>query len=355
MRPGEQPAGGGPVPSWPNPYQQPGYRQPNPYEGPPSAETPATPYGGTSAYPPAAPPGPPVPGLGPAGGGDDGGDGGGREGGIGRVALGIVTGVAVLSAAVVGGVIVLRDGGGGTPSAGGTPSPGETPGTDGETYSPDGPDDPRRGILRIPDPVVAPDWQVQTSENRHNAFDVPPDDWTIGREGVYVGYEDDRPGAEEAGDPLVAMAAVAIYKEGWCDEAGGASERAMAGSKGGQGATGTAEAAHNEAVNWARAAYDQRELGTLDVSEAEPFESDHGISGHVVRATVTGVPEDPDNPEPCGVTDGKVVAFSYLDLDSNLATWVVVADAGVPDELDDATIDRMLHSLRPYPVEEEQG
>ncbi|WP_190232878.1 hypothetical protein [Streptomyces avicenniae] len=352
MGPGEQQHGGGPTPSWPNPYQQPGYQQPNPYQQPPEPYTPpqmpvpGPGAGGGAGWEPPGPPSPP-----PAGG--PGGDGGRRGR---RTAVAVVASVAAVAALAVAGVYALGgDDGGREPTADGsgastpegTPSDGSSDGPAPErSYAPD---DPRQGVPRVPDPVVAPDWQVQTSENRGNAFDVPPDDWQIGAEDRYVGFADDRPDAEEPGAPLVTMTAVATYLDGWCPEADGSSDRAKVGTKGAQGATGTAEAAENEAVNWVLAGYDQAQEGTLDVSEAEPFESDHGLSGHVVRATVTDVPDDPENA--CGTTDGKAVAFTYVNARNDLATWVVVADAGVPEELADETIDTMMRSLRPYPAE----
>jgi hypothetical protein len=267
----------------------------------------------------------------------------------------VVLATAVVAAGVITGVVVLGgdDGTSGTRAGGdGSPAPEEEP-TDGTTERWD-PNDPRRGVLRVPDPVVAPDWQVQTIENRHNAFDVPPESWTTGEEGSMVGYEDStgEGGGEENpfGNPLISMSAAATYQDGWCTEAtSGASWRAVAGTKGGQGATGTEQAAHNEARAWATAAYDQEGLGQLEVTDAEPFESDHGIVGHTSRATVTGVPDDPEHE--CGTWDGKVVTVSYLDLNNDLATWVLVADTGFEGELDDATIEQIMNSLRPYPEE----
>lgn len=346
-----------PTPPWQgNPYQQPGHAQPgypqqNPYQQP----------GYTQGQPPyPAPPGQwtqPSPAGKPPGGGNGG-----------RVALAVVAATAVIAAAVVGGVILLRGEGDAQPAGkGGTTVPPATAQPSGEedegggadrgggdtgeegSGGPD-PDDPRQGVLQKPDPVVAPDWQVQTIENRHNAFDVPPEDWTVNSEGTMMGYEDEREGADQ-GQPLVMMSAVSTYMDGWCPEAEyGLSSHAMAGTKGGQGATGTAEAAENEAANWALAAYDQHQEGTLEVSDPEPFESGHGIAGHTATATITGVPED--SGEPCGTFDGKVVTVSYLDLNNDLATWVLVADTGFEDELDEETIQQMMNSLRPYPAGE---
>ncbi|MEO3755308.1 hypothetical protein [Streptomyces sp. B6B3] len=399
MRPGEHQPGGGPQPPWSNPYQQPGHHQPGKQGGgqqpgplppghqpgpPPSGQQqpappqPAQPQPGQQAgYPsgPQQPPGYPPPGgqqpgypqaqpyppyQGPTSGQWQppgqltGGPPEGRNRG-GRAAIAIVVATAVIAAAVITGVFLLGDDGDkGTPSGGGTASPSPEPtatdDTDDEEDSGGGsdPDDPRQSVLERPDPVVAPDWQVQTIENRHNAFDVPPD-WEVGSDGYMVGYEDNRESAE--GELLVAMSGVSTYLDGWCDEAEyGVSWRAVAGTKGGQGATSTEEAAENEARNWALAAYDQEQRGRLEMSQTEPFESDHGISGHTVTATITDVPDDPENR--CGTFDGKVVTVSYLDVNSDLATWVLVMDTGFDEELDDATIEQMMNSLRPYATEE---
>lgn len=364
MRPGEQQPGGGQSPQWSTPQQpgqQPGYantpsypQQPPPPPGQqptqPGFPTPSSPYA-----PHQTPPGqwqqpgqvapPPS---------------GGR--GRGKAAVAIVVAAAVIAATAITVAFVMQGGDDdGTAQAGGgdTASPTDKPSDDGEDGGKDeggsggggdDPNDPRQGVLERPDPVVAPDWQVQTIENRHNAFDVPPD-WEIGSETYMVGFTDDREDSETFGEPLVAMSAVSTYREGWCDDADGTSFRAVAGTKGAQGATGTAEAAENEAVNWALAGYDQEQKGKLEVTGPKEFESDYGIVGHTATATITDVPEDPDNE--CGTYDGKVVTVSYLDSENDLATWVLVTDTGFKGELDDETIEKIMNSLRPYPAPEE--
>ncbi|WP_147472782.1 hypothetical protein [Streptomyces triticirhizae] len=373
MRPGEQQPGGEPGREWSNPYQQPGYQQPNPYQQPPTGgagagwEQPG--QGAQPGVPPVPPPGAPggawqrqgPPTLPPPSPPPN--DGDSRRL---KIAVGIIVAVAVVAGAAVTGVVLM--GGDDSPQAGqnrdtpgdsgdpsGDPSEDPTEEPTDEPTRPNDPDDPRQGVLQRPDPVIAPDWQVQTLENRHIAFDVPPDEWTVNSEGTTFGYEDEREGAEE-GDILVAMSGVATYMDGWCADAEyGVSSRAMAGTKGAQGATNTAEAAENEAMNWVLGGYDQHQRGTFEMSEPEEFESDHGISGHLVTATVRDVPEDEEDPNPCGQTDGKVYAVSYLDLNNDMATWVLVADAGVEDELPDETIEQIMSSLRPYPLETEQS
>jgi hypothetical protein len=315
MRPGEQQPGAGQNPQWSNPYQQPGYQQPNPYQQP------------TAQWQGA--------GMPPSG------DGGGRKG---RTAIAIVVTAAVVAAAVITGVVLLGGDDKDDTNAKGkeTAEPTEDPVDKEEADEKDDEsdaDDPRRGPQQKPDPVVAPDWQVQTIAKRYNAFDVPPD-WKVNSEGFMVGFEDTREGHDP--EPLVIMSAASTYKDKWCGNA----SRAMAGTKGGQGATGTAEAAENEAMNWALSGYDQEQLGTLKVSDPEPFESEHGISGHTSTATIKDVPADPE--AKCEAADGKVVTVSYLDAKNDLATWVLITDTGVDDEVDDATIEKIMNSLRPY-------
>ncbi|MDT0343867.1 hypothetical protein [Streptomyces litchfieldiae] len=354
MRPGEQQPGGDPSSQWSNPYQQPGYQQQNPYQTQGQPGQWQQPQQGTGQWQQPGPAAVPTDGRGLPLTGSSGSGNGGR----GKTAIAVVLATAVVAAAVITGVVVFTgDDGNEETSAGDSPAPSEEPteeesAEEGATGGSD-PDDPRQGVLQRPDPVVAPDWQVQAIENRHNAFDVPPETWTIGSEGTWVGYEDttndDEEGGENPfGDPLVTMSAPAVYMDGWCPESEtGASWRAVAGTKGGQGATGTEEAVRGEAGSWALAAYDQEEQGTLEVSEAEPFESDYGIVGHTATATITGVPDNPDHE--CGTWDGKVVAVSYLDLNNDLATWVLVMDTGFEGELDDETVQQIMNSLRPYP------
>ncbi|WP_158687227.1 MULTISPECIES: hypothetical protein [Streptomyces] len=255
-----------------------------------------------------------------------------------RTVLTVVLAAAVVAAAAATTALVLR-GGDGSSDGGGEEHPvGARP----------APDDPRRSMVEKPDPVVAPDWRVQTNADKHSAFDVPPE-WKTNSEDTYVGYNDDREGAEP-GTLLVAMSGPSEYLYGWCAEADNPSARSMAGTKAGQGASGTEEAARNEAMNWVLAAYDQEQLGTFEITEPEPFTSEHGITGHTVTATVTDLAEN--RHEPCEAPEGgKAVTFSFIDAQGDLATWVLLTDTGFPEEPSQETIDAMMNSLRPYAVD----
>lgn len=342
----EKPPGGAPDTPWPTPYPP----------GQPSGQQPYPPVRGTP--PPGTPPSPYASGQWEQPGAPTGGPGGERRGK--RTAIALVTAAAVAAVAVIAGVVVLGGDGGGSSGEDGGSSGGEARAggdrpaspspepTDDHSIGAD-PDDPRSPVLPVPDPVVAPDWQVQRIFDRHNAFDVPPD-WEVGSESRLIGYEDSR--EDGNGDLAVAMSAVSTYMDDWCDEADGPSWRAAAGTKGGQGATSTEEAAENEARVWALAAYDQEQRGTLRVTEPEPFESEYGITGHTATATITDVPEDPD--APCGTSEGEVVTVSYIDSENNLATWVLLRDTGFEGAVDDETVELMMNSLRPYPEESQE-
>ncbi|MDT0446606.1 hypothetical protein [Streptomyces johnsoniae] len=317
MRPGEQQPGGE---SWSNPYQQPGYQQNNPYR----AEQPGGPWQAAGDTPPPVPP--------PGGGG-------GRR----RTVIAVAAVVVLVVAGVLGRVFVVA-GDDGEPEAGGEQSPSAE-----ETERPAAPDDPRQGVVEQPDPVVAPDWQVQTNEDRNNAFDVPPEDWEIESASTARGYEQEVPGEEPTGEMTIGVMAPAVYLNAYCAEAEYLSDRAMAGTRGGQGYTGTEEAAAADAERFALAAWAGTHEAEVEVGEPEPFESEHGLVGHTVTATVTGLPQGEDSP--CGPPAGRVTTVSYLDPDNDLATWVLVADVGVPEALDEETIGQIMNSLRPFPAE----
>ncbi len=262
--------------------------------------------------------------------------------------IAVVAAAVVVAAAAVGGVVVLAGDDGGSQERENVAD--ESP-TGEETGRSPAPDDPRQGVLQQPDPVVAPDWQVQTNEERRNAFDVPAEDeeWDVLSAGTARGYEEEVPGEEPTGEMTIGVMAPAVYMDDWCPEAEYLSERAMAGTRGGQGYTGTEDAASADAERFARAAWAGASEAELEVGEPEPFESEHGLTGHTVTATVTGLPETEDNP--CGPPGGRVTTVSYLDADNDLATWVLVADTGVPDALDEETIGQIMNSLRPFPAE----
>lgn len=309
MWPGQQP--GGEQHQQPNPYQQ----QPAPH-GPQGYDGQQQHQQGQWGEP--APPGAPVPA---------------KSGASPRAAAAIIGAVAVIAAAAVTGVVILNDddgggqaspaGGGGSPSA--SPSPSAS-----EPVLKDDPDNPRGSAAdQKIDPVV-PGWKAVYNAKRHNVYDVPPE-WEVQSPTMTIGFEDDS-------GPLVSMTGAALYKDGICKYA----SRAGAGTKGGIGAKNTSEAVENEADAWAQAAFNTSKKATVKQTEPVPFTSKHGLKGHMSTATVTGVPRETK----CSA-DGKIVAFTYSDVNGEFATWVLYSDTGVADEIPDATVAKIMDSLRP--------
>ncbi|MEO3762623.1 hypothetical protein [Streptomyces sp. B8F3] len=313
MWPGQQP-GGEQHQQQPNPYQQqPAPHGPQGYDGQQQHQQ-------QEQWGQSAPPGAPVPG---------------KSGTSPRVAVAIIGAVAVIAAAAVTGVVLLNEdddgggqaspgGGGGSPSASPSPSASEKP------VLKDDPDNPR-GVAddQKIEPVVA-GWKAVYNAKRHNVYDVPPE-WEVQSPTMTIGFEDDS-------GPLVSMTGAALYKDGICKYA----SRAGAGTKGGIGAKNTKEAVENEAGAWAEAAFNTSKKATVKQTEPVAFSSKHGLKGHMATATVTGVPRETK----CSA-DGKIVAFTYTDVNGEFATWVLYSDTGVDDEVPEDTIAKIMDSLRP--------
>ncbi|ORT60935.1 hypothetical protein [Streptomyces sp. CB03238] len=359
MWPGQQPPGGEQNPQDQNPYQQPGYPTPNPYQQPGTPPPPSAPPQ-QPGYPPHsgqqpgyqqpvqqpgyqqpnpyqqptvpqqyAMPGPPVPS--PPQGSDD------KKK---TTVVAIVAATAVVVAAGVTGFLVLKDDDKKT-RAGEDPKPSQSASKSSEA-APAPTDNPRDGSDTAK-PTV-PGWKVVYNPKRSAQFDVPAD-WEVIGAGTSVGFEDEKKGD---GSPVVTMSAPAEYKSKWCVEDSNKDGRqeenglAMVGTKGGQGAKDTAEAAYNEAGNWVWAGYAQTEpKGTVKVTKAVPYTTTSGLNGHVATATALNTKKEGK----CD-TDGKSIAFSFKNEKGDFVSWVLYANTGVPGEVPDATIQKILGTVR---------
>ncbi len=258
----------------------------------------------------------------------------------------------MVAAAVVTGVFVLQDDGekkdeakGGQnssptaePSSSASASAsgsGSDSGSDsqGDESEEDPADNPRSGSTDVK-PVIA-GWKPVANPVRHDAFDVPPD-WHVASPGLTTGFQDDK------GQGGVGMTAPAFYKPDVCAKN---TRQGGAGTKGAQSAKSPAQAAEIEALNWVYYAYDTKKTGHLSGTKSQPFKSDHGLTGYWSSAKATGVKKT----DKCS-TDGKAFTVSYKDTAGDLATWVLYTDVGVKDELSDATIKKIMSTLRPLPV-----
>jgi hypothetical protein len=338
MWPGQQPPGGEQNPqdqSTPHPYQQSGHPQPNPYQQP-GYQQPGYPQAGYQqpGYPqqpnpyqqptvpqyavPGQPPGPPVPS------GDD------RKK---TTVVAIGAALVVLATAGVTGYLVF----GGEekePTAAGGSSPSQSASAPSAPMqpapSPSG--NPRDGSMAL-QPTV-PGWKVVHNPKRGTLFDIPAD-WEVLGSGVATGFEDEKAGD---GSPVVTMSAPGRYKSEWCtfdDDKDGSPEKwslASAGTKGGQGAKNTAEAAYNEAGSWVWAGYAQTEpKGTVKITKAVPYTTKSGLSGHVATATALNTKHE----NKCD-TDGKSLAFSFKNSKGDFVSWVLYGNTGIKDEVPEA-------------------
>jgi Cell division protein len=343
MWPGQQPPGGeqNPQDQNGNPYQQPGYQQPNPYQQP-GFQQPGYPQQGQPGQQPGYPQPnpyqqPTVPQYAVPGGPGKPGPDDRRK----TTVVAVVAAAAVVLTAVVTGFVVMNndtDGkGGGTSAAGGKASPSAEP-SDTES-SPAA--NPRGGEDAKP---TVPGWKVVTNPKWGTQFDVPGD-WEVAGTGVFYGFEDEKKGD---GSPAVGFSAPAHYKSKWCvddsDKDGTKEDTALAGvgTKGAQGAKSTDEAATAEAGNWVWGAYAQTDpKNKIKVSKAQPYTTKSGLTGSVATATATGLAKK----HKCD-TDGKSIAFSFKNGKGVYASWILYANAGVGDELPDATIQKILSTVR---------
>jgi hypothetical protein len=353
MWPGQQPPGGeqnpqgqtpqGQHPQGQNPYQQPGYQQPNPYQQPGYQQT-GYPQPGPYGQQPEPPqqPGPygtqpgqqpwdaaaPVP---PRGNGNR------------TKVIAVVAAAAVVVAAGVTGAVLLGGGkedraGDGDKGAGSKPS-ASIPKSPGASPS-DG--DPRGGAAEQP---TVPGWKVVVNPKWGTAFDVPAD-WEVASPGTSIGFEKDDAKADDK--PLIMMSAPAYFKSKWCTTDGDKDGRtedtalAAAGTKGASGAKNTDEVAVNQVPWWVFGGYTQPDKKSLTFDKkARPYTTDSGITGSVAWARSKNTPRKGK----CA-SDGKAVTFGFKNSAGDYVAWNLYGATGVTDEIPDATIMKILSTVR---------
>ncbi|MFJ6066605.1 hypothetical protein ACIQHU_26615 [Streptomyces tendae] len=313
MWPGEQSSTGGPDPRQPNPYRQPGYQQPQPYAG---------------QHQPAPWNAPTVPSGGPAGRGP----GGGRT----KVVAVVAAAVVVVAAAVTG-VVLL----GGGDDDGARPGPAASSAASAPSASTA--DDPRGGD-GAPKPTVE-GWTVVANPDHGIAFDVPASWVPQSRDWVTYVAEDDDPDEK----PLVAMKAPAVLKEKWCGSDGdrdGSVEYtplASAGTRGNNGARSTEEIARTDSATWVYGAYTQPDRDKVSTGPVTPFTTASGIEGSVATSRSSGVAKKGK----CDV-NGKATTFAFKSADGDFVSWSFFGAAGVADEVPEATVRKILATVREY-------
>ncbi|MFE6759791.1 hypothetical protein ACFVDQ_40350 [Streptomyces sp. NPDC057684] len=337
MWPGQQPPGGEQNPQDQNPYQQPGYQQqPNPYQQPGYQQQP-NPY---QQQPGQQQPGqwgaPTVPFGAPQ---PPSGNGGGNKTKI----TAIVAAAAVVVAAGVTAFLVL----GGDKEDKADPKPSKSPTKSAsKDPSPDASDDANpRDPSNAPKATVA-GWQVVVNPKYGTAFDVPAD-WAVKSDGVITGFDDAK---DEGAKPLITMSAPAFLKEQWCtsddDKDGNEDDSALAGAgtKGQNGAKNTQDVARNDSAWWVFGGYtDQKDSSKkfLKIGKPKDFTTTSGVKGSVATTTSSGVPKTGK----CD-TDGKATVFAFKNSQGDFVSWTFYGAKGVKDEVPDATVQKILSTVR---------
>ncbi|WP_327685645.1 hypothetical protein [Streptomyces sp. NBC_00467] len=244
--------------------------------------------------------------------------------------IAVAAALVVVVAAGVTGFVVLGGDEGKTADPGPTTSASGSPADD----NPRDTDDPK--------PVVA-GWKVVVNPKRGIAFDVPPQ-WGLKGPGWVNYVADDRDPEEK---PLIGMSSPAMLKEKWCrsDAAMDGSPEdtalASAGTRGDSGAKTIEDAARSSVSLWLYGAYTQPDKKSIKAGAVEPYTTASGIAGSLATGVSTGAPKKGK----CD-TDGKVTTFAFKDPGGDFVSWTFVGAKGVADEVPDATVRKILGTVR---------
>ncbi|MEU7055828.1 hypothetical protein [Streptomyces sp. NPDC046197] len=332
MWPGQQPPGGEQNPQN-NPYQQPGYQQPNPYQQPGYQQQPNA-YAQQPQWGAPTPVGLPQPPQPPQGGG----------GGDRTKLVAIIAAVAVVVAAGVTGFLILGGNKDDKADGGKTDDkPSRSASADPSVSASASDDNPRGTETEKP---TIPGWKVVVNPKHGTAFDVPAD-WQVESPGVLTFFEDRKKGD---GSPYIGFSGPAFLKHDWCtsdDNKDGTKETsslAASGTKGEDGGKDTASIARGDAAAFAFGGYtDQSDASKkyLKIGTAKPYTTKSGVKGSVAISYTSGVPKT----HKCD-TDGKAVSFAFKDSQGDFASWTLYGAKGVKEELSDATIQKILSTVR---------
>ncbi|MFD8258921.1 hypothetical protein ACFV19_08240 [Streptomyces griseoluteus] len=322
MWPGEQPPGGAQNPQ-DNPYQQPGYQQPNPYQQPGYQQYPQpNPYGQQPQWgPPTQPPH--------------------KPGGSNRVkVVAIVSALAVVVTAGVTGYLVLGSKDDGRDEAKGGKRSSQSPTPEPTASSPTPDDNPRGGEGEKP--VVA-GWKVVVNPKFGTAFDVPPE-WQLESTDTSYFMEDH---ADD--DKLItSVSAPAVYKSKWCTDDSDKDGRtedtslAVAGTRGESGAKSPEQAAVMRVPWYVYGGYTQPDKKSLTYDKkTKPFTTSSGVKGAYAWARSSGSPQKGK----CA-SDGKAISFAFRNSAQDIVSFDLYGAKGVKEEVDTATIMKILSSVR---------
>lgn len=357
MWPEKQPPGGeqNPQDQSQNPYQQPGYQQPNPYQQPGYQQQPAggyqqplgggqQPHSGGYSQPEqshwAAPTPPPVPPQHLGGVQGTGGQGGG--GGNKTKVTAIVAALAVVVAAGVTGFLVFGgdddksdEAGPAKPSKSATKKPSPTASDDGNA----------RGEGNDDKPMID-GWQVVVNPKWGTAFDVPPD-WEVKTPDTFIAFDDRK---DDGAKTIIGMSAPAVLKDKWCtsddDKDGEPDDTSLAavGTKGQNGAKNTKDIARNDSAWWVFGGYTEQtkaDKKKIKIGKIEDFTTKAGIKGSVATSTTSGAATSAK----CD-SEGKATTFGFKNEAGEYVAWTLYGAKGVKDEVPDATVKKILSTVR---------
>ncbi|KAB1145409.1 hypothetical protein F7R91_19785 [Streptomyces luteolifulvus] len=312
MWPGEQPPAGERNPQQHpvdgNPYQQPGYQQPNPYtqQQPPPWNAPTVPAGATVPRP--------------------------RDGARRTKVIAVSAAAVVVMATAVTGAVLL----GGGSKRGASPEPTRS------SASPAPADNPRAADDQKP---TVDGWKVVVNPELGVAFDVPAD-WAL-QSTSWVSYVSENDDPEDK--PLVGMKAPAVLKEKWCgadDDKDGRLDYeplAMTGSRGNNGARNTEEIARSDSATWVYGMFTQPDHKKVTTGPVTSFTTESDLVGSVATSSSSGVVKQ----NKCD-SDGKATTFAFANAEGDFASWSFVGAKGVGGEVPDATVTKVLKTVRLY-------
>ncbi|MFI7006283.1 hypothetical protein [Streptomyces sp. NPDC050145] len=309
MNQGAQYPGGGHNPQEPNPYTPTAPSFPQQYNAPTQG---------------AMPPAPPAPGGPPKKGG-------------GRTVAAVIAVLVALAAVTTTGIVLLtndddkNDAGPTAPSASDSADSSARPSSN-----------PRRS--EGPQPTVD-GWKVVANPTTHIAFDVPPE-WGL-KSPSWVAYTADEDDTSDT--PLVAFQGPAYLQEKWCtddvDQDGTKEDTALAGagSRRNQDSESADQAARHDSSAWVYGLYAQPDRKKVRTSPVESYTTASGISGRLASSWSSGA----DKRHKCA-TDGKSTTFAFKNPQGKVVSWSFIGAQNVKDEVDDATVRKILRTVRLY-------
>ncbi|MDE9364947.1 hypothetical protein PZ938_04955 [Luteipulveratus sp. YIM 133132] len=207
---------------------------------------------------------------------------------------------------------------------------------------------------------AVPGWQVVQGQDKDHGglYDVPPAGsfqgpgvgkshpvWSLSSptDTVYRGFGDDIKG----GDALVIGRQPASYREGFCAGDENQDRAFLVWSTSGD--RDPAEVGPDTADRWAKVMSTKKDK-TSHESYAAPATKQVMVNGGKTPAVQsrTTIPNTEQDPKKCTAPKVELVVTSFA-AKNGTATIVAVRDLGVPDALDDATLNKIIGSARVAP------